>query len=110
MQVTVFIENWQMDCCGEPFAVGEIVEWDCNKTDCHCDYKGADYQYEAHDIAGVVVRGVVANIDEVIPEYETVKNGILRPKSYTKKPMQQATRFGAKYGFLVQLHRVKLIQ
>ena len=24
---TVFYESWQMECCGEPFVVGDNVKW-----------------------------------------------------------------------------------
>ena len=26
--VVVYIEAWQMQCCGEPFAKGDIVSWE----------------------------------------------------------------------------------
>jgi hypothetical protein len=25
--MTVYVENWQMDCCGEPFSAGSHVSW-----------------------------------------------------------------------------------
>lgn len=27
MQVTVWVDDWQLQCCGEPFAVGSHVAW-----------------------------------------------------------------------------------
>jgi hypothetical protein len=27
VELTVFVERWQLDCCGEPFAVGSQVSW-----------------------------------------------------------------------------------
>lgn len=33
MECKVFYESWQMDCCGEPFAIGDTVNWIV------CEYK-----------------------------------------------------------------------
>ena len=27
MKCTVFYDSWQMECCGTPFSVGDIVKW-----------------------------------------------------------------------------------
>ena len=28
----IYYESWQIQCCGEPFSVGDIVEWTCIKS------------------------------------------------------------------------------
>ena len=27
VEMTVYVEDWQLDCCGEPFSVGSHVSW-----------------------------------------------------------------------------------
>ncbi|STZ63032.1 Uncharacterised protein [Moraxella lacunata] len=102
---TVFCENWQIDCCGDPFKIGDNVEWDCNYT--YDDYriKEAQYEYEAHLEAEVIIRGVVAEIYDVAFEQ---KDGAVF--SYAIKPIEQVTRFGTTSGFLAVLHNVEVIK
>ncbi len=49
----VFYESWQMDCCGEPFKVGDTVNWTVGKYEklgpCNTVNLGKiDYYYENH--------------------------------------------------------------
>ena len=53
MDCRVYYESWQMDCCGESFAIGDVVCW----TVCACpdswtfqtvDIGKIDYCYENH--------------------------------------------------------------
>lgn len=51
MDCTVFYEQWQMECCGTPFAVGDTIRWIVDKTtdlDTPIDIGKIDYCYEAH--------------------------------------------------------------
>jgi hypothetical protein len=32
--MTVWVEDWQMQCCGQPFAVGSTVSWTLRTTGC----------------------------------------------------------------------------
>ena len=49
---TVFYEDWQMQCCGEPFKIGDTVKWlvirNPNLT-FTIDVGNIDYCYEAHE-------------------------------------------------------------
>ena len=31
--MVVWVSSWQMECCGDPFAVGDRVEWTAEETD-----------------------------------------------------------------------------
>ena len=33
MGLTVWVDNWQMQCCGEPFSVGQQVSWTLGDVD-----------------------------------------------------------------------------
>ena len=47
MQAMIFYEDWQMDCCGDPFAIGDDVNWVCVKGDDGA-LVACDYYYDAH--------------------------------------------------------------
>jgi hypothetical protein len=34
MELTVYMEDWQLDCCGEPFAVGSQISWTLIQNRC----------------------------------------------------------------------------
>jgi hypothetical protein len=47
----VLIDDWQMQCCGIPFSVGDSVEWLAKKwvsCDFYIDVGTIDYYYEHH--------------------------------------------------------------
>lgn len=53
MDCKVFYESWQMDCCGEPFSIGDTVNWTVGKYEklgpCNTVNLGTiDYYYENH--------------------------------------------------------------
>ncbi len=53
MNCKVFYESWQMDCCGEPFKVGDTVNWTVGEYEklepCNTVNLGKiDYYYENH--------------------------------------------------------------
>ncbi|MFG1925415.1 DUF6578 domain-containing protein [Cryptosporangium sp. NPDC048952] len=33
MRISVWVDNWQMQCCGDPFAVGHEVSWTLQDAD-----------------------------------------------------------------------------
>ena len=74
---TVWITDWEMECCGEPFGVGEYVEWPGRVVD-RSDWLeqlfrntrvAIDFAYDGHaqDDEAVLTRigGVVQRIDAV---------------------------------------------
>lgn len=111
MQTTVFYENWQMDCCGEPFAVGDVVKWDCVKNDFDeiIDIE-CDYYYEAHGDENsrlFQITGQVLDITHIEFQYEN-QDGMFVPIGYHKKPIEKAGEFMFERGggFLVVVENI----
>ncbi|MFD6227787.1 DUF6578 domain-containing protein [Streptomyces sp. NPDC060232] len=50
MTLTVWVDDWQMQCCGEDFAPGDVVSWQLLRAD-------------PEDYADIVGRGRAADID-----------------------------------------------
>ncbi|OKJ76459.1 DUF6578 domain-containing protein [Streptomyces sp. CB02460] len=44
MTLTIWVDDWQMQCCGEPFAAGDVVSWALMEADPedYVDLVGAD--------------------------------------------------------------------
>lgn len=72
MDLTVWVDGWQMQCCGEPFAVGSQVSWTLGDAD--TDWLGA--------VLGARAAGVDAaeehhgGLSEEIPEIAATVSGI----------------------------------
>lgn len=52
-QCVVLYEDWQMQCCGVPFKIGDTVRWIVMKSDSYnppVDVGTIDYYYEAHNL------------------------------------------------------------
>ena len=65
--VKVYYENWQMMCCGDPFAVGDEVEWTVHlstrrsgQEKLHVDFYEDHYYHSADGI--LKLRGKVERI------------------------------------------------
>jgi len=76
-QITVWVEGWQMQCCGEPFRKGDRVEWTALKWAFDmpplAEIKSIDFFYENHagtDREVFVIRGEVSKIGAVFQKYE----------------------------------------
>jgi hypothetical protein len=73
---TVWLADWEMECCGEPFAVGDYVQWPGKVVD-RSDWLErlfsdtrvvVHYAYDGHHEDGeplVTVSGMVQRIDAV---------------------------------------------
>lgn len=62
-ECTVYYESWQLQCCGDPFSVGDNVEWSCFQS----EYKNAhgivlDFDENHHGFAAYSVSGIVNKI------------------------------------------------
>lgn len=90
MEVKIYYEGWQLDCCGTPFAIGDTVKWACIRFD-HADwvFQDADYAYEAHGASHYLICGTVASIDEIQYQYKE-EDGFLLPISYTQTAIQHS--------------------
>ncbi|MFI1361835.1 DUF6578 domain-containing protein [Streptomyces griseochromogenes] len=75
----VFYEDWQMECCGRPFSVGDEVGWRLAGLDEeHLDegrYHGARAWVENHGGAEHETTGRVRSIDLVHQEYAEERLG-----------------------------------
>ncbi|WP_130337701.1 DUF6578 domain-containing protein [Streptomyces sp. BK022] len=80
MMLTVWVDDWQMQCCGEDFAVGDVVSWTLIEADPE-DYadvvgekraEGIGFREEHHGGAGECAAASVEvlSIDEVHCRYE----------------------------------------
>lgn len=68
----VFYEDWQLECCGTPFAVGDQVGWRLVAVDTHApqgEYHGAEAWVENHGGPDQETAGRVRAIDLVRQEY-----------------------------------------
>ncbi len=100
MQVTICYASWQLECCGEPFKVGDVVTWDCIPS--KSDIVRCDYDYEAHAESECVITGEVAHIYHLSYHYEN-KDGVLYPVSYTKKEIENVIEHQISGEYLVIL-------
>lgn len=80
----VLYDDWQLQCCGDPFAIGDCVEWlVCLPTNpkTSVDIGRIDYCYEAHDSAATLFRlkGRVVKIqglyEKFVPSHK-LPNGV----------------------------------
>lgn len=69
MRVNVWVDSWQIECCGEQFAVGSAVAWPADPEESSAWLDELDgpaprisYRYEAHSdepvltVAGTITR------------------------------------------------------
>lgn len=90
---TLYYESWQIQCCGDPFAVGDKVEWTCIMPK---DYKNAhgtiiDFEEEHHGFATHSIEGVVTKIIAERSEFPKGKREVWYNKAETiKEELQHA--------------------
>lgn len=76
----VLYDDWQMQCCGTPFKVGDTVRWLVLKMDSDnipVNVGAIDYYYEAHDSdykTLFMLNGVVSEIRSLHYKYEESPN------------------------------------
>lgn len=60
----IFYQSWQIQCCGKPFRIGDVVLWSCTKTDKPHKMKGflIDYEEEHHHGMNLYIKGIVSSI------------------------------------------------
>jgi hypothetical protein len=92
MTKVIHYEGWQMECCGDPFKIGDHVEWRVGKmtpdeSDICGDYgnKELDYYEDHHDISDKTAKdkfehlsGRVISIQRLYNIYKEM-NGTLYP-------------------------------
>lgn len=70
----IYYESWQFQCCGNPFSVGDKVEWTCILPQ---DYKNAhgillDFEEEHH---GFATHSIVGTVTKIIVERSEFPKG-----------------------------------
>jgi hypothetical protein len=70
-QITVWVDSWQMQCCGQPFKIGTQVKWLARrwKFDPIVECGQIDYSYEGHGEEDMEIAGKVADIKAVYTMY-----------------------------------------
>jgi len=97
---TVYIEAWQIQCCGYHFKIGESIKWRLEHygkvMEFYEDAGIIDYYYENHPLntsGYYVLLGTVASIDilytKLIPDRSRGTNCVMRSDSYSK-PVKEA--------------------
>ena len=116
----VYYESWQLQCCGDPFSVGDKVEWDCKIPS---DYKNAhgiiiDFEEEHHGFATHSITGTVTKILAERSEFPKGKKGVWYERVQTiQEEIQHADGWESQledddttdrtfWGYIVELHDV----
>ena len=79
MNTKVFYELWQMECCGEPFKIGDSIEWHVFKAELlirPLDIDGLEYVYDAHfdEWDGIyTLKGIVKGISIYYEKYKMIE-------------------------------------
>lgn len=62
-ECTLYYESWQIQCCGEPFSVGDKVDWTCiiphgdkNAHGIIIDFEENHHGFASHSITGTVTK------------------------------------------------------
>ena len=84
-ECTIFYESWQIQCCGDPFSVGNKVEWTCHMP---YEFKNAhgiplDFEEDHHDSATHTIIGTVSKIIAERSEFPKGKREIWYNKALT---------------------------
>lgn len=109
MQVTVFYEDWQMDCCGDPFAIGDVVDWSCRLPNAgEREMIDCDYWYEAHLDSEFDIVGEIVEIYRIDFERKNGENDLPLLAAYQKTPIQSVQHSMSANGFLVTLSNAKI--
>ena len=90
---TLYYESWQIQCCGDPFAVGDRVEWTCIMSEGYRNAHGTiiDFEEDHHGFATHAIEGVVAKIVAERSEFPEGKREVWYEKAETiKEELQHA--------------------
>ena len=89
---TIYYESWQLQCCGDPFSVGDKVEW----TGILSQYQNAhgiiiDFDEEHHGFATLNITGTITRIIAERSEFPKGGLGVSYEKAKTiKEDLQHA--------------------
>jgi hypothetical protein len=86
-EITVLVADWELQCCGDPFKVGDQVDWSITPWTFPLppvpEIKSIDYYYDNHSNRDVLeMKGIVTDIYSVYEIYELdQKENVWRPVS-----------------------------
>ena len=116
-QCTIYYEAWQLQCCGDAFAVGDNVEWTCIIPE---DYKNAhgiiiDLEEEHHGFATHSITGKVTKIIAERSEFpkgtrevwyhraQVIHTGIQKADGWESNLKDDETTDRTFWGYIVEL-------
>ncbi len=118
----LYYESWQLQCCGDPFAVSDKVEWTCTMPE---EYRNAhgiilDFVEEHHGFATHSISGTVAQIIAERSEFpsgkrvvcyqhaKTIQEEILKADGHEKDFKDDEETERTLWGYIVTLKDVKV--
>ena len=83
---TVYYDSWQIQCCGDPFSVGDMIEWTCIAPSLSKNAHGRiiDFDEEHHGSATHTITGTVSKIIVERSEFPKGKREANYVKAETK--------------------------
>ena len=117
---TIYYESWQIQCCGDPFSVGDRIEWTCVMP---TDFKNAhgiviDLEEEHHGRETHSITGTVSKIIAERSEFPSGQREVWYDRAETiKEELQHADGWESDYkdndlteytfwGYIVELKNV----
>ena len=116
-ECVIYYEAWQLQCCGDPFAVGDIVDWTCAIPPEGCNAHGIilDFEEEHHGFATHSIKGKVTKIVAERSEFpkgerevhyhkaKTIQEEILKADGREKNFPNDETTDRTFWGYIVTL-------
>lgn len=70
----IYYESWQIQCCGDPFAVGDTVNWTCVASSGYKNAHGILIDFE-EDHHGFATHAITGQVDKIIAERSEFEKG-----------------------------------
>lgn len=71
-ECSIYYQSWQMQCCGDPFSVGDKIEWTCTVPPRLKNAHGTIYDFE-EDHHGDETHSITGTVTKIIAEYSKVE-------------------------------------
>ena len=78
-KATVWVDNWEIECCGNGFKIGDAISWDVSKWRTVFPdslTRNMDYAYNAHasmDDVVYKIDGIVLKIEAIYTLYKLIE-------------------------------------
>lgn len=81
----IYYESWQLQCCGDPFKIGDKVEWSCTMPIGHKNAHGVvvDFEEEHHGFSTHSITGTVSKIIVERSEFPKAKREVWYDRAQT---------------------------